>query len=293
MSRRHAAALLVAGLLGAAVVHARPIRTNTPGTGVFIGSGVLGQVVCESQSRGDTRLEGCEFIADFRFTPATHWVLGARAPLYVRREAEFGGRNVSRSGLGDLSISGKYRFFRQVGPWFDRHAAVELGIKLPTGKSTELDLAIPSPVAHRLSPGTGSTDIFVDLVYQQGQGRFVWGGDLFYRRNGTGEGDYRFGEQFRVTFDVEYIAFPRKYTKPGKEVFVLLEGTVIHKADDEMAGLKLPTGGSQVLLAPGIQYIATEQMLVSLSLQFPVLSDVSVEGFETEWNLLAEIRFAF
>lgn len=152
MSRRHAAALLVAGLLGATVVHARPIRTNTPGTGVFIGSGVLGQVVCESQSRGDTRLEGCDVVADLRFSPATHWVFGARAPLYVRRQAEFGGRNVSRSGLGDIAVSGKYRFFRQVGPWFDRHAAVELGIKLPTGASTELDLAIPSPAGHRLSP---------------------------------------------------------------------------------------------------------------------------------------------
>jgi hypothetical protein len=31
---------------------------------------------------------------------------------------------LSASGLGDLVISAKHRFYRAVGPWRDRHAAV-------------------------------------------------------------------------------------------------------------------------------------------------------------------------
>lgn len=285
--------LLLAGLLAASGLEARPIRTNTPGTGVFIGSGVVGQVICDSGSRGKTELLGCGLVADYRYTPATHWVLGVRAPLYVEREAEFDGRTVSSDGLGDLELSGKWRFFRRVGPWFDRHAAVEVGVKLPTGESDDLDPALPPPLAHRLTPGTGSTDAFVDLVFQQGQRRFVWGGDLLYRHHGEGEDDYRFGDVLKLAFDVEYVAFPREYTTPGNEVFVLLEGAVVHRSDDKASGRELETGGTELLLAPGIQYVATEQMLLSLSLQVPAWSDVDQAGLESDWNLLAEIRYAF
>lgn len=291
--RTTAAAIAIAGLLATSAIEARPIRTNTPGTGVFIGSGLLGQVVCDSGSRGGSELTGCQLVADLRYTPATHWVFGVRAPLYVEREAELDGREVSRSGLGDVEVSGKYRFFRQVGPWFDRHAAVEVGVKLPTGESDELDPTLPLPLAHRLTSGTGSADAFVDLVYQQGQRRFVWGGDLLYRWNGEGEDDYRFGDAMKLAFDLEYVAFPREYTKPGNEVFVLLEGALVHRFDDEADGRELPTGGTELLLAPGIQYIATEQMLLSVSLQLPVGSDLGAAALESDWNLLAEVRYAF
>lgn len=284
---------LAAGLLSASGPQARPIRTSTPGTGVFIGSGLVGQVTCDSASRGDSELSGCRLVADFRYTPATHWVFGVRAPLHVEREADLEGREVSRSGVGDLEISGKWRFFRQVGSWFDRHAALEVGLKLPTGESDEVDPTLPLPLAHRLTPGTGSTDAFVDLVYQQGQRRFIWGGDLLYRWNGEGEDDYRFGDVSRLSFDVEYVAFPREYKTPGNEVFVLLEGALVHRFDDEVSGKKLPTGGTELLLAPGIQYIASEQMLLSLSLQLPVSSDVDGAGLETDWDALVEIRYAF
>lgn len=290
---RLAVALAVVGCLQATVVAARPIRTNTPGTGVFIGSGILGQVVCAAESRGSVELGGCELVADFRYTPATHWVFGVRAPLYVERQVSLGDRELSQSGAGDVEVSGKYRFFRQVGAWFDRHAALELGVKLPTGESGGVDPTLPLPVAHRLTPGTGSTDAFVDLVYQQGQGRVIWGGDLLYRWNGQGEEKYRFGDELKLAFDVEYVALPREYRTPGNEVFVLLEGALVHRFDDEVDGVELPTGGTELLLAPGIQHIVTEQMLVSLSFQFPVVSDLDAAALESDWNVLAEIRFAF
>ncbi|MFP3939704.1 MAG: hypothetical protein ACLF0P_05305 [Thermoanaerobaculia bacterium] len=167
-------------------------------------------------------------------------------------------------------------------------------MKLPTGES---DLpgepAVSRPLAHRLTPGTGSTDAFVDLVFQQGQRRFVWGGDLEYRWRGEGEEDYRLGDEVTLDLDGEYVLFPRVYERPGNEVFVLLETTVRHRFDDELAGRSLATGGTELLLAPGVQHIATEQMLVSVSLQLPVWEDLDPLAPETDWNLLAEIRYAF
>ena len=283
-------------LLGAPAAHGRPIRTNTPGTGVFIGSGVLLQGVCDERSSEGGEVSGCQLVADFRYTPATHWVLGVRAPLYVEREIELegglDGRELSESGFGDVEASAKWRFFREVGPWFDRHAAVEVGVALPTGASDlPDDPEIPLSLAHRLGPGDGSTDAFIDLVFQQGQRRFVWGADLLYRRNGEGEREYDFGDVVRLAVDAEYVLFPRVYRQPGNEVFVLLETFLVHRGDDEAAGRELPTGGTELLLAPGIQYVATERMLVSLSLQLPAWSDV--DGLETDWDVLAELRYAF
>lgn len=292
-----ARALLVALgplLLAAAAAQARPIRTNTPGTGIFIGSGVLLQVICDERSGGGAELSGCAVIGDFRYTPATDWVFGVRAPLHVDRRLELDGREISDSGFGDVEVSGKWRFFRDVGPWFDRHAAVEVGLSLPTGDSDRsAEPGLSPQLAHRLAPGTGATSAFVDLVYQQGQRRFVWGGDLLYLWNDEGDGDYRFGDMVRLDLDVEYILFPRVYTRPGKEVFVLLEPSLVHRRDDQLAGRRLPTGGTELLLAPGIQYVATEQMLLSLSVQLPVWSDVERGSLESEWNVLAEMRYAF
>lgn len=288
--------LLIVGLslLPLSVAQARPIRTNTPGTGVFIGSGLLAQIVCQEQSAGAAELSGCTLVTDFRYTPASHWVFGVRVPYGLDRTLDLGSAERSADGLGDIEVSGKWRFFRQVGPWFDRHAAVEVGVSLPTGDSDlPEDPSLPVPLAHRLAPGSGATDVFVDLIYQQGQRRFVWGGDLLYRRNGDGEGDYRFGDVLRLNLDGEYVLFPRVYKRPGNEVFVLLEPSLVYHRDDELNGRSLPTGGTELLLAPGIQYIATEQMLLSLSVELPVWQDLDRLAPERDWNVLAELRYAF
>ena len=294
MIHRSAFAVALFSLVGSLVAEARPIRTNSPGTGVFIGSGILLQTVCDHQTTRDADLSSCSLIGDFRYSPATHWVFGARLPLYVERQLDAGGIEFSNQGPGDLEVSAKWRFFRQVGAWFDRHAAIELGLGLPTGDSDVPAVpGLPPALAHRLSPSSGTTDAFVDLVYQQGQRRFVWGGDLLYRRHGAGERDFRRGDLWRLSLDAEYIAFPREYTKPGNEVFLLLETSLVHREDDELGGVDISSGGTEWLLAPGIQHIATDQMLVSLSLQLPIASDLGAAGLERRWNLLAEFRYAF
>lgn len=294
MSPRIRVLILSTVLAFPAASGARPIRANTPGTGVFIGTGTLLQAVCESREADAADLSGCQIVADFRYTPATHWVFGIRAPLLVNRTLRLGDRELSRSGLGDVELSAKWRFYRGVGAWFDRHAAVEVGTSLPTGTSeVPGGSGIPEPLARRLAPGRGSTDWFLDLVFQQGQRRFVWGGDVVYRRNGEGEGSYDFGDEARLALDFEYVLLPREYRRPGKEVFVLLEALLARRFDDETAGRKLPTGATELRLAPAVQHIATERMLFSVSVELPVWSDVDRLGMKTDWNVLAEVRYAF
>lgn len=273
----------------------RPIRTNEPGTGVFIGSGLLGRVIFDRERAEGEELRSWTALADFRYTPATHWVFGARLPVLLDRTLEGPAGSVSTGGLGDVVLGVKRRFFRRVGKWADRHAALEVDVKLPTGSASIPEApGVPLSRRGRLRPGSGSVDFAADLIYQEGRQRLVYGGDLAFRLNTRGREGYRVGNEMRLNLDVEYIVLPLEYRRPGREVFLLLETTVRRKWEDGSRGVALSgTGRTDLLLAPAVQHILGEQSLVSLSVQFPVVSDAGPGGLEQGLNVLAEVRYAF
>lgn len=291
MRPRLCAGLLLA-LLFAKTAAANPIRANTPGTGVFQRSGLLAGVVVDEKEAGDADLRELTSFVELRYTPATHWVLAARVPWEESRLDRPGEAGETASGLGDVVVSVKHRFYRWVGPWADRHAAVEVGLKLPTGATDRpVDPALPVFLRHRLQPGTGSTDGLIDLVYQQARRRWVFAGDAGYRFNGEGDGGYREGDEARVNLSAQYIVFPRVYTVPGHEVFAVLEGTFVDAREDRLHDEALPgTDRTAVLIAPGLQYFATERLFLDLSVQFPLHEE---GGLESRWNALFQARWAF
>lgn len=285
--------LLFVLLLVARSVPANPIRANTPGTGVFQRSGLLVGATADQKQGGGREIRTLSSFVELRYTPDTHWVLGLRVPYLVESRVT-GGSTESASGLGDLVVSVKHRFYRWVGPWADRHAAVEVGLKLPTGATDRpADPGLPAPLRNRLQPGTGSMDGLVDLVYQQARRRFVFAADAGYRYNTEGDGGYRRGNEAQLNGSVQYIAFPRDYTRPGREVFAVLEGTLLDAGNDRVNGTALRTGRTGFFLAPGVQYVATERLFLDLSLQVPVWEDVARGEMASRWNLLAQLRYAF
>lgn len=275
-------------LLAARDAEANPIRANTPGTGAYQLSSLQVGVVADQKEAGGAELLTLSSFADLRYTPSTHWVLGVRVPYLVesRLKAE------TASGPGDVVVSVKHRFYRWVGPWADRHAAVEVGLKLPTGATDRpMNPGLPAPLRNRLQPGTGSTDGFVDLVYQQARERWVFAGDLGHRFNSEGDGDYRRGDETQLNLSAQYVLFPRVYTQPGHEVFATLEGTFLDAGRDRLRGADLPgTDRSAFFLAPGVQYVATERLFVDLSVQVPVREEGEPAS---RWNALVQLRYAF
>lgn len=257
---------------------------------------MLGAFVADRQSGGGVDASSLTSLAELRYTPSTHWVFGVRVPVLLESRVESPGLgSESASGLGDVVLTGKHRFFRQVGRWQDRHAAVEVGVKLPTGAADRpVDPRLSPVLRHRLQPGTGSTDLLAALVYQQARGKWGQTADASYRWNGEGEGNYWQGDEVRLNGSLQYILFPRVYTRPGRELFVLLEATALWKEADRLRGTGLPgTKRAELLLAPGLQYVATERLFLDLSVQFPLASDVDRGGLASDWNALASFRFAF
>ena len=284
--------LLLAFLLAQPAL-ANPIRANTPGTGVFQRSGLLVGVIADQKARGGTDLLSLSSFAELRYTPSTHWVFGVRVPYQVENRLERPGTaDQTASGLGDVTVSVKHRFYRWVGPWADRHAAVEVGLKLPTGATDRpADPGLPVTLRHRLQPGTGSTDGLIDFVYQQARRRWVFAADAGYRLNGEGDGGYREGDEARLNLSTQYVLFPRDYARPGHEVFAVLEGTLVDAGEDRLRGRTLPgTDRTAVLIAPGLQYFATERLFLDLSVQVPLRDDGQLRS---RWNALFQLRWAF
>lgn len=284
-------------LLTAAAAVAAPLRTETPGTGVYRGFALLGAVTVGEEHGdfdGGQDLRETIVATELRYTPATSWSFALTVPRVERSARVAGLGTATLSGLGDLAVTGKYRFFRQLGRWGDRQAAVEFGVKLPTGESrVPVDLRFPLALRRTLQPGTGSTDALVDLSYQQAHGRFVQALAAGYRANGE-DGGYHFGDQAHLRLDAEAIVLPLTYETPGHEVFALLEASLEHRAADTYRGSPLAgTRRTELLLAPGLEYVATEQLALGLSVAFPVVSRVDREGRKSRFNALAEARFAF
>lgn len=287
---------LLLGLLIVRSASANPIRANTPGTGVFQRSGVLMGAVADEKEGGGTEYRTLSSFVDLRYTPDTHWIVGVRVPYLVESQAK--GVRISSettSGLGDIVVSVKHRFYRWVGPWADRHAAVEVGLKLPSGATDRpLGPGLPVSLRSRLQPGTGSTDGLIDIVYQQARRRFVFAADVGYRYNTEGDEGYRRGNEAQLNMSANYVLFPRDYTRPGHEVFAVLEGTLLNVGKDRLHGAPL-TGTDRIgfYLAPGVQYVATERLFLDLSLQVPVWEDTDRGELASRWNLLAQARYAF
>ncbi len=279
-----------------AAAGASPIRANTSGTGVYQGNELVAGVLAgEAAGESGTERLLSSFV-ELRYVPATHWVVGVRVPYAVQNRLELpGGGSESVSGWGDVVLTAKHRVFRAVGPWQDRHAAVQLGVKLPTGSTSGLgNPLLPLSTRGRFQPGTGSTDFLADAVYQQAHGRWGSAVDLGFRYNTEGNGGMRLGNEVRLNGSVQYVLLPRVYTQPGHELFVLLEGTALHKEGDRLRGADLTeTGRTELLLAPGLQYVATEQLFLDFSMQFPVATSLGRHEPRRHWDGLVQVRYAF
>lgn len=275
---------------------ASPIRAIASGTGVYQGNELVTGVLADREAGESGTERRLTSFLELRYVPATHWVVGVRVPYAVQGRLERpGSRPKSVSGWGDVLVTAKHRFYRAVGPWWDRHAAVQVGVKLPTGSTAGLeDPLVPLDTRGRFQPGTGATDLLVDGVYQQAHGRWGSAADLGYRYNAEGKGGLRMGNEARLNGSVQYVLLPRIYTQPGHELFALLEGTALRKWDDGLRGAPVPgTGRTELLLAPGLQYVATEQIFLDLSVQFPVWADLGRHAPRNRWNGLVQVRYVF
>ena len=272
-----------------------PIRVTSPGLTVYKGGAATPRVYFIKQHLGDLEVNRQVLDVSVSYTPSPRVQLEVEVPLsHTSFENDL--TSGSGTGLGNITLWSKYRFFRKVKTYGDRQAAVRFGLELPTGKKdapTSAQLNAPAFVRQQLTPINGGLSPHFDVAFSQAGGRFIFGGNaegiLRSERNG-----FRMGHEIRVNTDMEYVLLPRKYVAPGGELFVILETTFVHRRIGRLGGV--PVSGSnstEYYLAPGLQYAMAPQFVIEGSYQFPVVRNTGLLVLRNDHNILMGVRYLF
>jgi hypothetical protein len=283
------------GPLEAGPPSAAPIRTTSPGLTVYRGGAFTPRYIYMRQQLGGLKVDRHIMLLDFSYTPTPKLLVEAEIPV-TRISFNDGATSGGGPGIGNIIISGKYRFFRQVEAWGDRQAALRFGLELPTGKKDApvgQELQAQAFVRQQLSPISGGLSPHIDLTYSQAKGRFIFGANTEVVLRSERDG-FRMGHELRLNTDLEYVLFPRKYDRPGGEVFAILESNFIRRGTGRFAGA--PVTGSrstEYYLAPGVQYAMRPRFVIEASYQLPIARNTGPQVLRTERGLLVGVRLLY
>ena len=270
-----------------------PIRVTSPGLTVYKGGAITPRLYLVRQSLGPLKVNRQMVDVSLSYTPLSTLQLEAEVPI---SRTSFHDAVTSGSGVGLGNVTGwaKYRFFRRVKTYGDRQAAMRFGLELPTGKTDAPgQINAPEFVRQQLTPINGGLSPHFDLSYSQAGGRVIFGGnaEAIFRTERDG---FRMGHEQRLNTDLEYVVLPRDYTKPGGELFLILETTFVHRGTGRVNSAAVAgSKATEYYLAPGLQYAAQPRFVVEGSVQFPVIRNTGALALRTDLNVLLGVKYLF
>lgn len=196
--------------------------------------------------------------------------VGALVPLVSKENSLlFGGseQTATARGLGDVALFGKYRIYTKDGYQTSFNVSAILGLETPTGSTSEEagGTRLPTPQ----QPGSGSWNPFVAVAVTSSHGRWRFDGQLLYKLNTEGAGDYKDSNFFAAGVSAAYRYYHQPYPGPSHSARVGLvwreEGTA------QLAGASLPnSGASQLLLRPALGFHPIPAIDLSVSIDLPL-----------------------
>jgi hypothetical protein len=269
-----------------------PIRVTSPGLAVYKGGAFTPRLYLIRQHLGPLKVNRQLIDLSLSYTPSPRLQLEAEVPI-SRTSFRDPSSSGSEVGLGNITVWSKYRFFRKVKTYGDRQAAARFGLELPTGKKDAPNLNVPAFVRQQLTPISGGLAPHFDLAFSQAGGRIIFGGnaEAIFRSERDG---FRMGHEQRLNTDFEYVLLPREYTKPGGELFLILETTFVHRGTGRLNSAPVRgSKASEYYLAPGLQYAARPRFVVEGSVQFPVVRNTGPLTLRTDVNVLLGVKYLF
>lgn len=204
----------------------------------------------------------------------TNWEVMAEVPI-VTQHLVTPATTVGGTGLGDIALLVKYRFFRRDSKRGTAQLSFTAGPKLPTGRTNLRDSSgtlLPVP----LQPGTGSTDVFLELdgTYTGlfNLKRLVADESLSYSAPTQGSQNFRLGPEFDSRFWLSYRPYQTKFL--NKEWFIGPTLSLHRYARDQISGVPQPGSGGYVL-APGVTtyFSPTPGLHLWFGMEIPVAQD--------------------
>jgi len=197
----------------------------------------------------------------------------------------------SNSGLGDVSIFGRYIFKQDNQPSKTLRLAVFAGIKTPTGKNDSSDNLgkLPAPV----QTGTGSWDTFGGLVITRQTLDWQLDAQLGVQITSEANG-FETGNSIKVDVSGQKRLWPKELSG-GVPAFLygVIELNLINQGKNTLNGVKDDnSGGTKLLFAPGIQFV-TRRWIAETSLQIPVSQNLNGNALDLDHIFRAGIRVNF
>ncbi|HEV8491404.1 MAG TPA: transporter, partial [Candidatus Angelobacter sp.] len=177
-------------------------------------------------------------------------------PIVTNHFSPPGAPQVGGTGLGDLLVLAKYRFYRRDSPRGTTQASLTLGPKLPTG-STGLTGRDGQRLPVGLQPGSGSTDMFLSANWTYtglfSLRRLVADEDFHTLLRFEGSEATRLGSDLESRFWLSYRPYEAKSGE--REWFIGPALTLLHSQDDRIGGVNQNGSGGTALLAGITTYV--------------------------------------
>lgn len=285
----------LAGMSRAPDVFFSSVRTTNPGLTVYKGGAITPRYYYTRQHLGNLKVDRHALRLGVSYTPTPTLQLEAET-AYQQTSFADSGRTGSGNGFGNVTLWGKYRFYRALETWGDKQAAIRFGLELPTGKKSApgaLQLDAPEFVRQQLSPIGGGLAFHTDVSFSQAHRRLIYGANVEATARRARDG-FRVGHELRVNTDFEYVLLPIDYRSPGRELFALLETSYSYRGRGRLGGREVAgSSASEFYLAPGVQFTASPRVVLEASYQFPVVRNTGPLTLRTDKNLLVGIRLLY
>ena len=195
---------------------------------------------------------------DFNFTWGFYrnFDLTILVPVVANRFETTNTPNVGGTGLGDVMVLVKYRFYRRDSGRGTTQASFTVGPKIPTGR-TNLTNGNGALLPATLQPGSGSTDFFVTANWTYtglfNVSRLVADEEFHALVRSQGTQATRLGSNLESRFWLSYRPYESK--DGAREWFVGPVLTWLHSQDDRIAGVIQNRSGGAMLLAGITTYV--------------------------------------
>ena len=248
-----------------------PINTDTPILLGVSGAGARSFVKVIRKSSQDKDLTVTVSPVVIPYNVSTRLLVGGIFP-YFNKDLDTKAGSMRSSGLGDTELFAKYVVHQIDKRQETIRFVLKSSVTLPTGDEDA------NPAL-----GDGTTDYSFGVVAGWIKPRVSLTTEGVYSLNTSRRGT-NYGDSFSYNVALGYRLSPRVYERyPSPQLNVYLELNGISTMRDELKGLKLEnSGGTTLLLSPGVQYIGGRRWLVEGSLQFPIVENLNGSQLETD-----------
>jgi len=233
-------------------------------------------------------LDGADRIGDpFHRTESTHVAvlsahygvmntvqIGAIVP-YVTHVLELddpaGPDRFASSGIGDVTLYGKWRYYRWDDVGKAMNFALLAGLELPTGRDDARDKGVL--LAADLQPGSASWDPFVGAAVTYEPGRWRFNAMALYKRVGQGTHDYKQADQVFAEVAAGNRFWLEPYPGPFMRADVMLRFR--HEGADQQGGTSVASTGGD-LLSIGVNWAFRPRPTLDLqvAVEVPIFEEV-------------------